>query len=189
MTDAWYGPCRRQGWAHMEDGNVLDLGVEPSAQRRCDCESLDCHPKGDCEQFGTVRTIYSTVCRHCANGLPGEYLVEVYQSAPIECANDALVATAFGCTPDNPCWFCALRTTADDEANVPPHTAPTAEPMIAVERVRNIAKMARAIQRQADNIARLSDNDTHYKGLWQGQTIAARIIADALDSLLDSVTK
>lgn len=41
---------------------------------RCDCESEDCHPKADCQNFGIVKTIHSTVCITCAEKMPAKYL-------------------------------------------------------------------------------------------------------------------
>lgn len=44
--------------------------------RRCDCESEHCHPNADCQEVGTLRTIYSRVCRACAEKLPAKYMVD-----------------------------------------------------------------------------------------------------------------
>jgi hypothetical protein len=42
--------------------------------RRCDCESSTCHPKADCSNEGSVKTIHSTVCADCAAKMPAKYL-------------------------------------------------------------------------------------------------------------------
>lgn len=43
-------------------------------RRICDCESADCHPNADCWGTGTVKTIHSTICAHCAENMPVQYL-------------------------------------------------------------------------------------------------------------------
>lgn len=48
----------------------------PSIEKRCDCESVTCHPRANCTAKGTVKTIYSTVCAECAAKMPPEYLAE-----------------------------------------------------------------------------------------------------------------
>lgn len=45
------------------------------ANRRCDCENSTCHPKANCQNVGTVKTIYSTICADCAVQMPAKYLV------------------------------------------------------------------------------------------------------------------
>ncbi len=47
------------------------------ASRRCDCESKTCHPRADCSNVGTVKTLYSTVCAECAAKLPAKYLANI----------------------------------------------------------------------------------------------------------------
>lgn len=42
--------------------------------RQCDCESRSCHPKADCKNPATIKTLYSTVCVKCAAKLPLRFL-------------------------------------------------------------------------------------------------------------------
>jgi hypothetical protein len=49
---------------------------EAARPRRCDCESASCHPEANCQQIGTVKTLYNTVCSECAAKLPAKYLLK-----------------------------------------------------------------------------------------------------------------
>jgi hypothetical protein len=52
------------------------MSTDPNTTRRCDCESTHCHPKADCQNVATVKTIYSRICTECAKLMPAKYLVE-----------------------------------------------------------------------------------------------------------------
>ena len=55
-------------------GRALMKIDQTTNTRLCDCESASCHPRANCNEPATVKTIHSTVCAACAAKMPEEYL-------------------------------------------------------------------------------------------------------------------